>query len=108
MLWLVVCVPELVLVEPVLVEPVLVELVLVEPCGAEVELVGAAAVLGAGWPAGGLPLQAMAAAGAIAATAATAPVARTTRERLNVMRILLAGWVPKEDARRGAFVSPTR
>ena len=107
MLWLLVCVPELVLVEPVLVEPVLV-LVLVEPLELEVELVGAAAVLGAGWPAGGLPLQAMAAAGAIAATAATAPVAKTTRERLNVMRILLAGWVPKEDARRGAFVSPTR
>ena len=106
MLWLVVCVPELVLVEPVLVEPVLVELVLVEPV--ELELVGAAAVLGAGWAAGGLPLQAMAAAGAIAAIAATAPVARTTRERLNIMWILLAGWVPKEDARRGAFVSPTR
>ena len=107
MLWLLVCVPELVLVEPLLVEPVLV-LVLVEPLELEVELVGAAAVLGAGWPAGGLPLQAMAAAGAIAATAATAPVAKTTRERLNVMRILLAGWVPKEDARGGAFVSPTR
>jgi hypothetical protein len=73
----------------------------------ELELVGTA-VLGTGWPAGGLPLQAMAAAGAIAATAATAPVARATRERLNVMRILLAWWVPKEDARRGAFVSPTR
>jgi hypothetical protein len=68
---------------------------LVVPCGAAPD-------------AGGVPLHAMAAAGAIAATAATAPVASAMRVLLNVIRSSLWGRGHKEDAATGGFVSPTR